>query len=87
MKMKRVEEPWEPFEIVVMIEGESETLLVVPDREEPKYEIFDQFTSIGRVWSDQGRLGKFWCGEGLIVKELLDQIGESIDNYLNNKPV
>lgn len=85
--MGRVEEPWEPFEIQVMIEGLPEKLLVIPDREEPKYEIFDQYTSIGTVWSDQGKLGKIWCGEGLVVKELLGQIGELIDDYLNNKPV
>lgn len=85
--MGKIEEPWEPFEIQVMIEGQPEKLLVIPDREELKYEIFDQYTSIGTVWPDQGKLGRIWCGEGLVVKELLDKIGMSIDDYLNNKPV
>lgn len=85
--MGKVEEPWEPFEIDVMIEGQPESLLVVPDREEPKYEIFDQYTSIGTVWADQGKFGTVWCGEGLVVKELLDQIGQLIEDYVNNKPV
>jgi hypothetical protein len=85
--MGRIEEPWEPFEIKVTIEGTPEKLLVIPDREEPKYEIFDQHTSIGTVWPEQGKQGKIWCGEGLVVKELLVQIGEQVDDYLVNKPV
>lgn len=86
--MGRIEEPWEPFEIKVLIEGVPEKLLVIPDREDPKYEIFDQHTAIGMVWPEQGKQGKkIWCGEGFVVKELLVQIGEQIDDYLVNKPV
>jgi len=86
--MGKIEEPWEPFEIQVMIEGNTEKLLVIPDREEPgKYGVFDQHTAIGTVWPEQARQGRIWCGEGLMVKELLQQIGEQIDDYLQNKPV
>jgi len=86
--MGRIEEPWEPFEIQVMIEGNAEKLLVVPDREEPdKYGIFDQHTAVGTVWPEEGKQGRIWCGEGLVVKELLQHIGEQIDDYLQNKPV
>lgn len=73
--MGKIAEPWEPFEIQVSIEGNMEKLLVVPDREEPRYEIFDQHTSIGTTWKDQDQ----WCAEGMIARELLDQIGEQID--------
>jgi hypothetical protein len=38
--MGKIAEQWEPFEIQVTIEGETKSLLVVPDREEPKYQIF-----------------------------------------------
>lgn len=86
--MGKIEEPWEPFNIQVMIEGKSEKLLVIPDREEPdKYELFDQYISIGTAWIEQGKQGKVWCGEGLMVKELLPAIGTQIDDYLQNKPV
>jgi len=73
--MGKIAEPWKPFEIQGSIEGNMEKLLVVPDREEPRYEIFDQFTSIGTAWKDQGQ----WCAEGMIARELLHQIGEQID--------
>ncbi|TDQ11776.1 hypothetical protein [Pedobacter metabolipauper] len=85
--MSKIEEPWEPFNIELSIEGKPERLLVIPDREEPKYELFDQHTSIGTVWTETGKQGRFWCGEGLIVKELLDLIGEQIDTYTENKPI
>lgn len=84
--MGKIEEPWEPFEIQINIEGNPEKLLVIPDREEPKYEVFDQHTSIGTVWVEEGKYGKIWCGEGAVVRELIAQIGEQIDDYLLNKP-
>lgn len=83
--MSKIEEPWEPFNIQVTIEGNTEQLLVIPDSDEPTYEIFDQHTSIGTVWQDPQ--AGIWCGEGLIVRELMVQIGEQIDDYLNNKPI
>ncbi|MBB5636852.1 hypothetical protein HDE68_002765 [Pedobacter cryoconitis] len=85
--MGNIEEPWEPFEIQVLIEGNNERLLVIPDMDEPKYEIFDEHTSIGTVWVENQKQARNWCGEGLVVKELLARIGEQIDDYLNNKPV
>lgn len=84
--MGKVEEPWEPFDIQVLIEGQWERLLVIPDREEPKYELFDEQTSIGMVWPDQTPQGRLWCAEGLIAKELVDQVAEQIDQYYLNKP-
>ncbi|MBC8984833.1 hypothetical protein H9X96_03485 [Pedobacter sp. N36a] len=84
--MGKVEEPWEPFDIQVLIEGQWERLLVIPDREEPKYELFDQQTSVGQVWPEQTAQGRVWCAEGLIAKELADQAGEQIDQYYLNKP-
>lgn len=77
--MGKISESWEPFEIEVTIEGNPEKLLVIPDREETKYELFDQYTSIGTVWPDENKQGRIWCGEGLVARELLDQIGEQID--------
>jgi len=85
--MGKIEEEWEPFEIQVTIEGEPKSLLVVPDREEPKYEIFDEYTSLGTIWQETDYAGKIWCGEGLVVKELLTQLGMQVEDYLNNKPV
>lgn len=85
--MGRIEEPWEPFEVQVTIEGNPERLLVIPDRDEPKYEVFDEQTSIGTVWREQGKQGTVWCGEGLVARELLIQIGEQIDDYRSNKPI
>ncbi|TKC62048.1 hypothetical protein FBD94_07370 [Pedobacter hiemivivus] len=85
--MGKIEEEWEPFEIQVTIEGETKSLLVVPDREEPKYEIFDQYTSLGTIWQETDNTGKIWCGEGLVVNELLTQLGMQLEDYLNNKPV
>jgi hypothetical protein len=85
--MGKIEEEWEPFEIQVTIEGETKSLLVVPDREEPKYEIFDQYTSLGTIWQETDKTGKIWCGEGLVVTELLTQLGTQVEDYLNNKPV
>ena len=38
--MGKIAEQSEPFEIQVTIEGETKSLLVVPDREDPKYQIF-----------------------------------------------
>lgn len=84
--MGKVEEPWEPFDIQVLIEGQWERLLVIPDREELKYELFDEQTSIGMVWPDETSQGRFWCAEGLIAKELVDQVAEQIDQYYLNKP-
>jgi hypothetical protein len=85
--MSQIEEPGEPFNIEVLIEGKPEQFLVVPDTEAPKYQIFDQHTAVGTVWIDTGLQGRTWCGEGLIVKELLVPIGEQIDDYLTNKPI
>nr|WP_068891959.1 hypothetical protein [Pedobacter panaciterrae] len=86
--MGKIEEPGEPFGIQVIIEGNSEKLLIIPNPDEPnKYEVFDEYTSIGTVWSDQGKQGRIWCGEGFVVKELLQQIGEQINDYLQNKPL
>ena len=85
--MGKIEEEWEPFEIQVTIEGETKSLLVVPDREDPKYEIFDQYTSLGTIWQETDKTGKIWCGEGLVVNELLTQLGTQVEDYLNNKPV
>ncbi|TCC93150.1 hypothetical protein [Pedobacter hiemivivus] len=85
--MGKIEEEWEPFEIQVTIEGETKSLLVVPDREDPKYEIFDEYTSLGTIWQDTDKTGKIWCGEGLVVNELLTQLGTQVEDYLNNKPV
>lgn len=79
--MGKIAEPWEPFEIWVTIEGNKEKFLVIPDREEPKYELFDDQTSVGTVWKEQKDVGKIWCAEGAIARELLDQIAEQIDAY------
>ncbi|MCX2451777.1 hypothetical protein OQX61_10945 [Pedobacter sp. PLR] len=84
--MGKIEEPWEPFDIQVLIEGQWERLLVIPDREDLRYELFDQETSIGQVWPEETAQGKVWCAEGLIAKELVDQVGEQIDQYYLNKP-
>ncbi|NQX53017.1 hypothetical protein HQN86_05275 [Pedobacter panaciterrae] len=85
--MGNIAEEWEPFEIQVTIEGEVKSLLVVPDREEPKYAIFDQHIPLGTMWQESGKTGKVWCGEGVVVKALLTQLGEQLEDYLNNKPV
>ncbi|SMC89048.1 hypothetical protein [Pedobacter africanus] len=85
--MGNIAEDWEPFEIQVTIEGEVKPLLVIPDREEPKYAIFDQHTSLGTVWQESGKQGKIWCGEGVAVQALIVQLGEQLEDYLNNKPV
>lgn len=85
--MGKIEEPWEPFNIQLTIEGNTEQLLVVPDQDGLKYEIFDQHTSIGTVWQVKQEQEKIWCGEGLIVRELIVQIGEQMDDYLDNKPL
>jgi hypothetical protein len=85
--MSKIEEPGEPFNIEVLIEGRPEQFLVVPDPKTLKYEIFDQHTAVGTVWLDTTLQGRAWCGEGLIVRELLVPIGEQIDDYLTNKPV
>lgn len=79
--MGKIAEPWEPFEIQVSIEGNMERLLVIPDREEPKYELFDEHTSIGTAWTVEENQLKRWCAEGAVAQELLDQIGEQIDAY------
>lgn len=85
--MGKIAEEWDPFEIQVNIEGETKSLLVVPDREEPKYAIFEQHVSLGTIWQETGKTGKVWCGEGMAVKALLTQLGEQVENYLNNKPI
>jgi len=85
--MENVAEDWEPFEIQVTIEGEVKPLLVIPDREEPKYAIFDHHTSLGTVWQESGKTGKIWCGEGVAVSALLTQLGEQLEDYFNNKPI
>lgn len=85
--MGKIEEEWEPFEIQVILEGEVKPLLVVPDREEPKYAIFDQHVPLGTIWQEDDATGKIWCGEGVVVKALLAQLGEQTTDYLNNKPI
>ena len=85
--MENIADAWEPFEIQVTIDGEVKPLLVIPDRDEPKYAIFDQYTSLGTVWQESGKTGKVWCGEGMAVKALLTQLGEQLEDYFNNKPV
>jgi hypothetical protein len=77
--MSKIAEPWEPFEIQVLIEGKMEKILVVPDRDEAKYQLFDDRTSLGIVWSEQKGPGMTWCAEGMIARELLDQVGEQIE--------
>lgn len=77
--MSKIAEPWEPFEIQVLIEGQMEKILVVPDRDEAKYQLFDDLTSLGSVWSEQKASGMVWCAEGMIARELLDQVGEQIE--------
>jgi hypothetical protein len=84
--MGKIEEEWEPFEIQVNIEGQLRPLLVVPDREEPKYEVFDEHTSLGVMWREIADAGEIWCGEGVVVKALLATMGEQIEDYLANKP-
>lgn len=79
--MGKIAEPWEPFEIWVTIEGNKEKFLAIPDREEPRYEVFDDHTSVGTVWSEKNDSNTIWCAEGAIARELLDQIGEQIDSY------
>lgn len=83
--MGKIEEDWEPFEIQITIEGQYKPLLVIPDREEPKYEIFDQHTSLGMMWREMGKDGEIWCGEGVVVKALLVSLGEQLEDYLTNK--
>ncbi|MBE9597793.1 hypothetical protein [Pedobacter sp. MC2016-24] len=85
--MGTIAEQWEPFEIEVMIEGKMKKLLVIPDREEPKYAIFDEHTLLGTIWQDTSDQGKFWCGEGLVVKEILPGLGEQVSEYLANRPI
>lgn len=85
--MGNIAEDWEPFEIQVTIEGEVKPLLVIPDREEPKYAIFDQHTSLGTIWRESGNTSNSWCGEGVVVKALLTQLGEQMEDYFNNKPL
>ncbi|SMD10086.1 hypothetical protein [Pedobacter nyackensis] len=77
--MSKIAEPWEPFEIQVLIEGQIEKILVVPDQEEARYQLFDDLTSLGSVWSEQKESGMVWCAEGMIARELLDQVGEQIE--------
>lgn len=77
--MSKIAEPWEPFEIQVLIEGQMEKILVVPDQDEAKYQLFDDLTSLGSVWSEQKGSGLVWCAEGMIARELLDQVGEQIE--------
>ncbi len=85
--MARIEEDWEPFEIEVPIEGEPKAFLVIPEREEPTYKIFEQHTYLGVMWLEHRKTGKIWCGEGMVVKALALQLGEQIESYLSSKPV
>ncbi|AOM79651.1 hypothetical protein [Pedobacter steynii] len=85
--MGQIAEEWEPFQILVTIEGESKSLLVVPDREEPKYAIFDEHIPLGTIWQEFRKTGKIWCGEGVVVIALLTQLAEQTEEYLNNKPI
>lgn len=85
--MGNIAEDWEPFEIQVTIEGAVKPLLVIPDREEPKYAIFDQHTPLGTIWREEGNNVKSWCAEGVVVKAWLTQLGEQMEDYFNNKPL
>lgn len=85
--MGQIAEKWEPFEILVTIEGENKSLLVVPDPEEPKYVIFDQHVPLGTIWQEHRKTGIIWCGEGVVVTALLTQLAEQVEDYLNNKPI
>ena len=85
--MANIEEGWSPFQVQVIIEGALKPLLVVPDQEEPRYEVFDQYTSLGTLWQEQDKTGKIWCGEGTAVQALLEPLAAQIENYLANKPV
>lgn len=77
--MTRVAEPWEPFDIEVLIEGKTEKILVIPDPDEAKYQLFDDHTPIGNVWTEQRGTDTVWCAEGMIARELLEQAGEQIE--------
>ncbi|WP_316747408.1 hypothetical protein [Pedobacter gandavensis] len=84
--MGKIEEPGEPFDIQVLIEGQWERLLVIPDLDASKYGLFDQETAIGQVWPEETGLGRIWCAEGLVARSLVAQVGEQIDQYYLNKP-
>ena len=64
-----------------MIEGNMENLLVIPDDDRKKFTVFDGVTSIGTVWPESTDSGNIWCADGLMARELLDQIGEQIDTF------
>lgn len=66
--MAKKAEEGEPFEIQVSIEGELKSLLVVPDREEARYAIFEQHVPLGTIWKESGDVGKIWCGEGAVLR-------------------
>ncbi|WGQ10694.1 hypothetical protein QG516_03370 [Pedobacter gandavensis] len=85
--MENIEQESEPFEIQVTIDQEVKCLLVIPDWEEPKYAIFDVYTSLGTVWKESGETRQVWRAQGLIATSLLGQLSEQIDGYLNSKPV
>lgn len=85
--MENIADDWEPFRIQVTIEGKVKSLLIIPDREKPQYAVFDQHVPLGTIWQDSGKSGKIWCGEGVVVRALLTQLGEQIDDYLLNKPI
>jgi hypothetical protein len=71
----------EPFDIQVMVEGNMESLLVIPNAEENNFKIFDDITYVGTVWTEDRDNKKVWCADGMIARELLDQIGQQIDAF------
>jgi hypothetical protein len=71
----------EPFEIQVMIEGGMEQMLVIPNSGENNYKVFDGITSVGTVWTELQEGEQVWCADGMIARELLDQIGEQIEAF------
>jgi hypothetical protein len=71
----------ESFEIEIAIEGQPETLLVIPNEFKHIYTVYDQDTTIGTVWPVKTHEGISWCAEGFIARELLEQIGAQIEAY------
>lgn len=73
----------EPFNIQVMVEGNLESLLAIPHEEENNFKIFDNITFVGTVWEENRDGRKVWCADGLMARELVDQIGQQIDAFKN----
>jgi len=58
-----------------------EQMLVIPNSEENNYKVFDGITSVGTVWTELQEGKQVWCADGMIARELLDQIGEQIEAF------